>query len=169
MCTGGATVIEERGLPSGAVGGISPALFRAGTLRGGWGFDCWYENVGGVPVPTYYAAAQANAMVANGSITNSPVFSYGGTPLNNRNASWDDIWLSLAKYVPAVSSPVGGSETLNRNNVNLNDVGDVGRPNGWGRSHNVYEMSWLHSDMKDMAYFYVHKLYEQLVTIGDLK
>ena len=145
--------------------GVEPI---AGTLLGGWGFNCWYEIVGGEPVQMYYTATQANAMVANGSITNSPVFSYGGTPLNNRNASQDDIWLSLAKFVPAVSSPVGGSATLNRNNVNLNDVSDVGRPNEWGRDHNVYEESWLHSDMKDMAFFYVYKLYEHLVSKGDL-
>ena len=106
---------------------------------------------------------------ANGSITNSPVFSYGGTPLNNRNASQDDIWLSLAKYVPAISSPVGGTAPLDANNINLNDAMVVARPNGWGRDHNVYEESWLHSDMKDMAYFYVHKLYEQLVTRGDIQ
>lgn len=146
--------------------GIEPI---AGTLLGGWGFYCWDEGVGGESVQRYYTTAQANATVADGSITNSPVFSYGGTPMNNRNASWDDIWLSLAKYVPAISSPLGGSEALNRNNVNLNDIGDVGRPNGWGRSHNVYEQNWLHSDMKDMAYFYVHKLYEQLVIRGSMQ
>ena len=56
---------------------------------------------------TTYSAAQANAMAADCSITNNPVFSHGGTPLNSRNASQDDVWLSLAKYVPAVSSPVG--------------------------------------------------------------
>ena len=108
-------------------------------------------------------------MAADGSITNSPVFSHGGTPLNSSNASQDDIWLSLAKYVSAVSSPVGGTAALNRNNVNLNDVSDVARPNEWGRDHNVYEEAWLHSDMKDMAYFYVYKLYEQLVTRGDMQ
>lgn len=146
--------------------GVEPI---AGTLRGGWGFNCWYETVGGEPVQMYYTAAQANAMVENGSITNSPVFSYGGTPLNNRNASQDDIWLSLAKYVPAISSPVGGIAPLDANNINLNDATIVTRPNGWGRDHSVYEESWLHSDMKDMAYFYVHKLYEQLVTRGGLQ
>lgn len=29
--------------------------------------------------------------------------------------------------------------------------------------------SWLHSDMKDMAYFYVYKLYEQIIEKGHLK
>lgn len=86
------------------------------------GLYCWQEDLGGELVQKYYTAAQANAMAATGTVTNSPVFSYGGTPLNNRSASQDDIWLALAKYVPAVSSPVGGSETLGvDNNFDLNN------------------------------------------------
>ena len=146
--------------------GVEPI---AGTLRGGWGFNCWYETVGGEPVQMYYAAAQANAMAANGSITNSPVFSYGGTPLNNRNATQDDIWLSLAKYIPAVSSPIGGTAPFDANNINLNDTTIVIRPNGWGRNSGVYGQSWFHSDMKDMAYFYIYPLYDDLKTKGNLK
>lgn len=143
--------------------GVEPI---AGTLRGGWGFDCWYENVGGEPVQMYYTAAQANAMAANGSITNSPVFSYGGTPMNNRNASWDDIWLSLAKYVPAISSPIGGMPALGLEDHNLNGAS---YRDGWGRQDNVYNQNWLHSDMKDMAFFYVYPLYNELVQKGMMK
>jgi len=44
-----------------------------------------------------------------------------------------------------------------------------GGAGSWGRGHPVFEDSWLHSDMKDMAYFYVYKLYEQLIQKGDLK
>ena len=101
--------------------GIDPI---AGTLDGGWGFYCWSESVGGETVTRSYSATEASAMVASGAVTNRPVFSCSGTPLNNRNATQDDIWLSLAKYVPAISSPVGGSSALNRNNVNLNEVND---------------------------------------------
>jgi len=47
------------------------------------------------------------------------------------------------------------------------DEARVGRSvefiNGWGRSHEVYEYDWQHSDMKDMAYFYVYKLYDEIV------
>jgi hypothetical protein len=146
--------------------GVEPI---AGTLLGGWGFHCWDETVGGQSVQTYYTESQAHAMAENGSITNSPVFSCAGTPLNNRNASQNDIWLSLAKYVPAVSSPVGGTAALDSNNINLNNSTDVARPNGWGRNHNVYGTAWLHSDMKDMAYFYVFRLYEQVVTRGEMQ
>ena len=34
----------------------------------------------------------------------------------------------------------------------------------------VYEDDWQHSDMKDMAYFYVYKLYDEIVNQkGNLK
>ena len=88
--------------------------------------------------------------------------------LNNRNASQDDIWLSLAKYVPAVSSPVGGTPTFD-NPDRFNNLNSSAYRVGWGRSHNVYGQSWLHSDMKDMAYFYVHPLYDELRQKGSLK
>ena len=42
--------------------------------------------------------------------------------------------------------------------------------NAWGRSDDsIYQSNWLHSDMKDMAYFYVYKLYNQLVEKGSLR
>lgn len=45
----------------------------------------------------------------------------------------------------------------------------IPRPNGWGRSSDEDVAPWKHSDMKDLAYFYVYKLYENLLTKGDLK
>ena len=90
----------------------------------------------------------------------------------DRNASLDDQWLAVAKYVPAVSSPAGGVAVLatQRNNVNMNDVNGVPRPNGWGRNaEQDGSQPWLHSDMKDVAFFYVYKLYEQLITKGNLR
>lgn len=43
--------------------------------------------------------------------------------MNNRNASWDDIWRSFAKYVSAVSFPIGGIPTFDNsdrfNNLNF--------------------------------------------------
>ena len=140
----------------------------AGTLHGGWGFHCWEETVEGEPEFVMHSAAEANAMVEDGSVTNDPVFSIAGTQLNNRNATQDDIWLSLAKHVPAVSSPVGGinleSATVPSFNLNGSSYRD-----GWGRNDNVYLDKWLHSDMKDMAFFYVYPLYNDLLTKGNLK
>lgn len=88
----------------------------------------------------------------------------------NHDAPEKDVFLALAKHVPALSSPVGGNAVSFGNRIENHDLnfGDIYR-NGWGRSHPVFEDSWLHSDMKDMAYFYVYKLYEQLVQKGNLK
>ena len=107
-------------------------------------------------------------------MTNYPVFDRGFTPMFDRSASLDDQRLALAKYIPAVSSPVGGNAVFDDDdkNINMNDSsGGVPRPNGWGRAFgdNNVTPPWKHSDMKDIAYFYVYKLYEQLITKGNLK
>lgn len=89
----------------------------------------------------------------SGSITNNPVFDRGYEPMLSGGASEQEVFMSLAKYVPALSSPVGGNAVLGRNrdfDLNSDDF-----RNGWGRNHSVFEDSWLHSDMKDMAFFYV--------------
>ncbi len=79
----------------------------------------------------------------------------------------DDIFLALAKHIPALSSPVGGRAALGQyHDFDLND-GEY--RNNWGRIHPVFGGAWLHSDMKDMAYFYVYKLYDQLVEKGSLR
>ena len=151
--------------------GVEPV---AGNLKGGWGFYCWIQSIGDEEFPVCYPASTANDMVANGSITNHPVFAVDGTQMDNRNATQDDIWFALAEYVPAVSSPVGGYPVLAvpGRDIDLNlDSSDQGipRPNGWGRNDDVYLDKWFHSDMKDMAYFYVYPLYDELKTKGNLK
>ena len=132
------------------------------------------EPNGGYEYPVYYSAATTSVMVANGSITNNPVFYYPGTQMDNRNASQDDIWFALAEYVSAISSPVGGNPVGANvtENIDMNDdsLNGVPRLNGWGRSvSHKYKQEWQHSDMKDMAFYYVHYLYDQLVTKGSLR
>ena len=137
----------------------------AGTAYGGWGFHVW--RIGGFDYR--YTAAEAAEMVADGSVTNSPVFNRGYAPMLSPDATGDEVMYALAKYVPAVSSPVGGRSIMGRHveNHNLNEAFDY--RNGWGRVGND-AMAWKHSDMKDMAYFYVWPLFEELVTEkGDLK
>lgn len=102
-------------------------------------------------------------------ITNKPVFdARGAGELVNPNATEDAVFLALAKHVPALSSPMGGNVVLGEGyDYDLN--GNNYR-NGWGRDHPVFGPVWLHSDMKDMAYFYVHRLYDELVNVkGNLK
>ena len=145
--------------------GIEPV---AGSLKGGWGFYYWKEMAYGQSYYVKYSAATAGDMVADGSITNNPVFYCPGTQMDNRNASQDNIWRALAEYVPAVSSPVGGNYTAPAQLEN-HDINGASYRDGWGRSHNTYLDNWFHSDMKDMAYFYVYPLYDELKTKGRLE
>ena len=147
--------------------GLEPV---AGSLAGGWGFHCWVENVNGQDEVVHYSAAEAATMVADGSITNHPVFSVVGTQLNNRDATQDGIYRALAEHVPAISSPVGGTLVAGDSIYENHDLDGLEFRNGWGRSTtHKYKTEWQHSDMKDMAFFYVYPLYDQLTTKGALK
>ena len=81
-----------------------------------------------------------------------------------------DAETHLAKYVPAVSSHVGGrlvfSDVINES-FNLGD--GKYRANGWCRPSSDDSSLWKHSDIKDAAYFYVYKLYEEIIQKGMLK
>lgn len=131
-----------------------------GTAEGGWGF-----NMLAYDPPVVYSAVQAGLMVADGTITSTPVFNCEFMPMLSDTAVFDSQMYALAKCVPALSSPMGGVQVVSdviSENFNLNDLN---RPNGWGR-FNTY---WQHSDMKDMSYFYVFQLYDELITKGGLR
>ena len=141
----------------------------AGTLLGGWGFGCYTTaNPLGEIETTYYSEQEAMAMVNDGSITNTPVFAIAGTQMHNSDATANDVYLALAKYVPAVSSPMGGSEAA-ATRIENHNLNDPDYRSGWGRDHAVYSDRWFHSDMKDMAYMYVYPLYEELKEKGELR
>ena len=87
----------------------------------------------------------------------------------------------LAKGIPA-RSPASGAmkwgtgfmdnqmSDLNSTNVGQNGIA---RPNGWIiRPNGLFDdwgTRWLHSDMKDMAYFYVFKFFEKVKEEGALQ
>lgn len=143
----------------------------AGTLSGGWGFHYWLVQ-GAYPDDVEfvrYSAATVSVMVTNGSITNNPVFNRGAAELLNPNASLADQRLALAKHVPAISTAMGRTSAWDEK-IENHDLNGAAYQNGWGRHHSSYGTDWQHSDMKDMAYFYVYKLYDEIVNQkGSLK
>ena len=145
----------------------------AGTLSGGWGFNIWqeYDTQDDEWKDVYYSPLGVVHAIENGSITSRPAFDISdAAEMMSPNATEDDVFLALAKHIPALSSPVGGNAVLSSNNINLNDADEIERPNGWGRDDEfIYKQKWLHSDMKDMAYLFVFKLYDQLTQEGVLK
>lgn len=63
----------------------------------------------------------------------------------------------LADGIPALTFAAGANEAGGLvDNYNYQNVS--GTPNGWPRTTGV----WRHSDLKDVAYFYVWKLFEKI-------
>ena len=63
----------------------------------------------------------------------------------------------LGDGIPATSFAAGRNETSGVSG-NYNYQNEDGTPNGWPRTTG----DWRHSDLKDVAYFYVCKLFEKI-------
>ena len=131
----------------------------------GWGF---HRNWLGQPV----SADLANTY-SDQELKMRPVF--------RRNIEWyihvnnlteEAVNEMLAMGLPALSPATG--------NMDLTCFDPVGQParnidastlkrNGWPRNHPLYGDRWLHSDCKDIAYFYTYKLFDTLTAEGGLK
>lgn len=110
-------------------------------------------------------------MVLDGSIVTHPVFNRGESAMFSAAISDSDINHILAYNIPAISSATGKMPTirgkLDAFNLNLNS--SQFKSNQWGRNHLGYEQRWLHSDVKDMTFQCVYKLFEDIITKGALK
>ena len=82
----------------------------------------------------------------------------------------------ISARTPASGVVKWGGELLEQRMYDLNSTdvlqNGIGRPNGWiSRSNGLlgtWGNRWLHSDMKDMAYFYVFKFFEIVKGKGNL-
>ena len=147
----------------------------AGSLSAGWGFHCWTTNMNNETVWVRYSAVGANAMVSDGSIVTNAVFDRGVSAMFNSAISDYDKADILAFHIPAISSPAGkvaireGYLEMDID-INLPD----GRANGWGREGVIVSdeqgqhisTPWLHSDIKNMAYYYVYPAFTNIVETG---
>lgn len=81
-----------------------------------------------------------------------------------------DRFAFLAKAVPALSGATGNTQlstiTDNGHQIDMNTV--FHHPN-WPRTEGDYGTRWLHSDIKDLAYFYIAPLFDDVVMKGELK
>ena len=142
-----------------------------GTTWAGWNID---ENVFG---RNKISAEEAIAMDMNDPSafkTNTVFYCYPESmnrptiPLLVRGAH-------LAMGIPALAPSVGwtglrsffASELTFDENLDNNRNGIL-RPNGWP-VRSSYNGRWLHSDMKDVSYFYNFKFYEKVKEKGGLQ
>jgi hypothetical protein len=68
----------------------------------------------------------------------------------------------LGDAIPAESFAAGANETGGvENNYNM----QIDTPNGWPRE----DFEWLHSDIKNMAYYYIYPAFDKILQKGNLK
>lgn len=116
-----------------------------------------------------YTSTETMQMVSVGSVTNNPVFNRGYEPMLRPNATHDEVMYALAKYISVVPSSIGGGFVFSDVIDGNFDLDDLKYRNGWCRPTTNGQCPWKHSDMKDSAYFYIHKLYDEIVQKGALK
>ncbi len=130
----------------------------------GWGFrENWLEM-------RMYSAEEANALESL-SLTTNTVFTLYPSTMNTNVISRLHLDENLAKGIPALS-PATGRESLNGHIVekyNLNAGLFNNQLNSWWRTDGNLKNKWLHSDIKDAAYYFVYKLFDNFVDKGGLK
>ena len=65
----------------------------------------------------------------------------------------------LACGIPALSGPAGSRNILDFDDYDMNNH-DENAP--WGRKSDLYEKRWLHSDIKNMAFPFTFRVFQQI-------
>ena len=158
--------------------GRAAANVLGGTTWSGWNIEERFPGIRKISV------SQAQGMSPEDFKTNTVFYCYPPSmneptiPLLVRGAH-------LAQGIPALTRPTGTARILfgvpSYNNFNLDQSGDVidddnqnnstfgiQRPNNWP-TRSRWDNRWLHSDMKDVSYFFNFKFYEKVIEKGGLK
>ena len=158
--------------------GRAAANVLGGTTWSGWNIE---ENLLGVDK---ISVSEAQQMQPEDFKTNTVFYCYPSS-MNSTNISLLVRAAHLTQGIPALARPTGGRDLYDaldwRDYFNMNlpverQVGDDGqtitqgiqRPNGWPTRFR-WDNRWLHSDMKDVSYFYNFKFYEKVVEKGNLR
>ena len=158
--------------------GRGAADVLGGTTWSGWNRE---EDMFGV---NKISVSEALRMSPEDFKTNTVFYCYP-TSMNSTNIDLLVRAAHLTQGIPALARPTGGCDLYNvldwRDYFNMNmpaerQVGNDGqtitqgiqRPNGWP-TRSKWNDRWLHSDMKDVSYFYNFKFYEKLVEKGELQ
>ena len=145
--------------------GVDPT---AGTITAGWGFHCWSQSTPAATQWLTYSAEDAASMVADGSIVTNSVFARNVPAMFDPQMSLDERHYILAFAIPAVSSAAGLVQTFTSIEERRNLMDERFR-NGWGRPAINGTAPWLHSDMKDVSFFYNFKFHEKVIEKGILR
>jgi hypothetical protein len=132
----------------------------------GWNIE---ENWLGVNKISVEQALSMN----NADFKTNTVFYCYPSSMNSTNISLLVRGAHLALGIPALTAATGATDlsvTLDQeNSFNLDlTSSDIEHPNGWP-SKTSYPNRWLHSDIKDVSFFFNFKFYEKVIEKGGLK
>jgi hypothetical protein len=129
----------------------------------GWGFE---KNWLGQTV----SDEAANVLTEN-QLRDEPVFRQNPEfYFRVDNLTDEAVNQMLAMGLPALSPAAGQATNLNvfaTQGLGRRDI-SILKANGWPRNHETYLTRWLHSDCKDVSYFYTYNLFNELVKKGGL-
>ena len=142
------------------------------TSWAGWGFEKnWKGTKRKRPVP------QEDEIILIEDLQEHPTFRLKPEWMNSPCLSRLQINSLLAQGIPTLTPAVGNTALNTKLDedhwVNINNPADeingLLRPNGWPNRGRDWLTRWLHSDMKDVAFYYNFKLYELIIDRGGLK
>lgn len=115
-----------------------------------------------------WSAAEANAVTDPHVFATNTVFNPTPESINNATATRLETDQHLALGIPALS-PATGRTSFSAGLLLSYDMSSYKQSNWPTQGHSSeLEDRWLHSDIKDVAYLYVYKLFERVVENGGL-
>ena len=137
--------------------------FIGTTEWSGWGFK---ENILGVKK---WSAQEANAIADAMIFSTNTVFNPYPSSITNAVATRLETDSHLTQGIPALSPPTG--RTKFRDELLQSFDMDGYRSDNWptGNRDSELQHRWLHSDIKNVAFFFTHRLFEKIAEVGGLK
>ena len=136
-----------------------------GTTWSGWNVE---ENIFGV---AKISVDEARQMTDADFRTNTVFYCYPAS-MNATNISLFVRAAHLTKGIPALTPAAGatawGTDEDGNEMIDMNSSHDIPKPNGWPLD-STYPNQWLHSDLKNVPYFYNHKVFDKILEKGLLK
>ena len=142
--------------------------FIGTTEWAGWGFK---ENMLGVKK---WSAQEANAVTDVIVFSTNTVFNPYPSSITNADATRLETDSHLTQGIPALSPPTGRTDLSHKGIPSFDMNGAQIKTSAWPRdpasigSDDLGD-NWLHSDLKNVAYFYTHRLFQKIVEIGGLR
>jgi alpha-tubulin suppressor-like RCC1 family protein len=144
-------------------------LGHCGSLYGGWKFnlhvtDGNYENSAtNDQLKTFPLFDMGDDITINGDPVHNLFTGSGGTYASNHGNTL------LAEMFPARTLPAGSNNLQAFGGENYDMPALYIEGNNWPRSAQVNGVrEWRHSDAKEVAFTYLYRLFQKMITIGDL-